>query len=227
MDIKEEFKLQYEKEFTLFSEQKKDKTKIELIFDDIGIPTDNKKLVRNCLICLYSYALYFLISFAMLPLVLIYSASIIEGMFMYILIILSLIIVPFMIKPLSVVMDLFITRNKVLYAIFNEQTVSNELKNIVANSFENDDIIDPMMYNLMNTGSQSGTNGRLKEYVFNPEIEDTKFKDKIKALDGNIKEKIKELRDAQESWEEKQVLDTVYSDNMGEDSIPNNKRKRL
>ena len=50
MDIKKEFKIQYEKDFSLFAEQKKDKTKVELIFSEMGEPIDNKKLVRNCLI---------------------------------------------------------------------------------------------------------------------------------------------------------------------------------
>ena len=119
------------------------------------------------------------------------------------------------------------TKNKILHYIFKKQTVSNELKNIVASSFEDKDIRESMMYYLMNNGYASGTNGRLREYLLNPDLEDTEFKDKIKDLNDNIKEKIEELTNTQQSWEDKQVLDTVYSDNMGEDSVPNSKRKRL
>lgn len=98
---------------------------------------------------------------------------------------------------------------------------------LVLKIYENEDIRDPMMYKLMNTGYQSGTNERLKEYVFSPNIEDIKFKNNIKALDGNIKEKMDELKNAQTSLEDKKVLDTVCSENMAGDSLPNIKRKRL
>lgn len=227
MDIKKEFKIQYEKDFSLFAEQKKDKTKVELIFSEMGVPIDNKKLVRNCLILLYSYALYLLISLIMLPLVLIYSSSMLEAILMYIVILSALFIPTLLISQLAYFTFLFVSRNRVLYFIFNKQTVSNDLENIVANSFEDEDIRNPMMYNLMNTGYQSGTNERLKKYVFNPEEKDELFKNKIKAIDGNLKEKMEQLTNAQKSWEEKQLLDTVCSENMDGDSLLNIKRKRL
>lgn len=206
-----------------FQNKKKDKTKIELILNEIGIPTDNKKLVRNCLICLYSYALYFLISVMMLPLVLIYSASIIEGVFMYIVITLSLIILPLIIKPLSVTMNLFVTRKKVLYSIFNKQRVSKDILNIIKNSFDNEMIKQSMIYHLMNVGDKCGTNYRFKEYLSGYLNEDSKFEEKISSINNNMIEKMKELRDAQESWEDKQVLNTACNENISEDSLANNK----
>ena len=163
----------------------------------------------------------------MLPLVLIYSSSMLEAIFMYIVILSALFIPTLLINQFAYFTFLFVSRNRVLYFIFNKQTVSNDLENIVANSFEDEDIRNPMMYNLMNTGYQSGTNERLKKYVFNPEEKDELFKNKIKAIDGNLKEKMEQLTNAQKSWEEKQLLDTVCSENMDGDSLLNIKRKRL
>lgn len=79
MNIKKQFKIQYEKDFIIFSEHNKDKTKTELIFTEMGIPTDNKKLVRNCLIYSYLYILYLVFFIVSLPFMIIYSASTAEG----------------------------------------------------------------------------------------------------------------------------------------------------
>lgn len=227
MNIKKQFKIQYEKDFILFSEHNKDKTKTELIFTEMGIPTDNKKLVRNCLTYSYLYILYIMFSIVLLPFMMIYSASTVEGLVMFFIMLLTLGFSILMIEPICYIPFLFLTKNKILHYLFKKQTVSNELKNIVASSFEDKDIRESMMYYLMNNGYASGTNGRLREYLLNPDLEDTEFKDKIKVLNDNIKEKIEELKNTQQSWEDKQVLDTVCSENMSKDSLPINKRKRL
>lgn len=227
MNIKKQFKIQYEKDFIIFSEHNKDKTKTELIFTEMGIPTDNKKLVRNCLIYSYLYILYLVFFIVSLPFMIIYSASTAEGFVMFFIMLITLGFSILIIEPLCYIPFLFLTKNKILHYIFKKQTVSNELKNIVASSFEDKDIRESMMYYLMNNGYASGTNGRLREYLLNPDLEDTEFKDKIKDLNDNIKEKIEELTNTQQSWEDKQVLDTIYSENMNKDSFPDNKRKRL
>lgn len=227
MNIKKQFKIQYEKDFILFSEHNKDKTKTELIFTEMGIPTDNKKLVRNCLTYSYLYILYIMFSIVLLPFMMIYSASTVEGLVMFFIMLLTLGFSILMIEPIYYIPFLFLTKNKILHYLFKKQTVSNELKNIVASSFEDKDIRESMMYYLMNNGYASGTNGRLREYLLNPDLEDTEFKDKIKVLNDNIKEKIEELKNTQQSWEDKQVLDAVCSENINKESFPNNKRKRL
>lgn len=199
MNIKKQFKIQYEKDFILFSEHNKDKIKTELIFTEMGIPTDNKKLVRNCLTYSYLYILYIMFSIVLLPFMMIYSASTVEGLVMFFIMLLTLGFSILMIEPIYYIPFLFLTKNKILHYLFKKQTVSNELKNIVASSFEDKDIRESMMYYLMNNGYASGTNGRLREYLLNPDLEDTEFKDKIKVLNDNIKEKIEELKNTQQS----------------------------
>jgi hypothetical protein len=227
MNIKKQFKIQYEKDFILFSEHNKNKTKTELILTEMGIPTDNKKLVRNCLIYSYLYILYLVFFIVSQTFVMIYSASPVEGCVMSLIMLLPLLFSILKIEPLYYVPFLFLTKNKILHYLFKEQTVSNELKNIVASSFEDKDIRESMMYYLMNNGYASGTNGRLREYLLNPNLKDTEFKDKIKVLNDNIKEKIEELKNTQQSWEDKQVLDAVCSENINKEGFSKNKRKRL
>lgn len=226
MDIKKEFQIQYEKDFIVFSEQKKDKTKEELIFTEMGIPTDNKKLVKNCLIYSYLYILYMIIFIVMLPLVMIYSASIEEGLIIFSIMFLILGFSMFIIKPLHSIPFILLTRNKILEIMFREQVASDDLVNILKSSLS-DELKEPVIYNLMNTGYLNGTNARLKEYLFSRRSDDIEFQNKIEAINGNIKERIEELTNAQKSWEEKKALDTVCRENIVEDNSPNLKRKRL
>lgn len=226
MNIQKEFNIQYKKDFYSFSQKNKDKTKIELIFNEMHIPTDNKKLVNRCLMSILASILYILFSVSLIPFIMMYS-SIGEGLLMFAVIITTLTISSVLIEPLLYIPFFFLPRSKILSFIFKKQIISKDLLNIIKNSFDDEMIKQSMIYHLMNVGDKCGTNYRFKEYLSVFVNEDNRFEEKIRSINNNMTGKIKELRDAQESWEDKQVLDAVCSENMSKDSLSNNKRKRL
>lgn len=226
MNIQKEFDVQYKKDFYFFSQKNKNTTKIELIFNEMGIPTDNRKLVNRCLISIYASILYILFAISIIPLIMLYT-SVEEGMLMFFVIISTLAVSMILIEPIIYIPFLFLPKSKILYFIFNKQIISTDLLNIIKKSFNDEMIKQSMIYHLMNVGDKCGTNYRFKEYLSVFFNEDKRFEEKIRSIDNNMTGKIKELRDAQESWEDKQVLDTVCSENMSKDSLPINKRKRL
>lgn len=226
MNIQKEFNIQYKKDFDSFSQKYNDKTKIELIFNEMRIPTDNKKLVNCCLMSICASLLYIVFSISLIPFIIMY-ASIGEGLLMFFIIILTLTVLSILIEPILYIPFFFLPRSKILSFIFNKQIISKDLLNIIKNSFDDEMIKQSMIYHLMNVGDKCGTNYRFKEYLSVFVNEDNRFEEKIRSINDNMTGKIKELRDAQESWKEKQVLDAVCNENMSKDSLPNNKRKRL